>query len=296
MGTPIHAASVPTDHLQSADAEIEKSTSCAAAVSLTLRGSTVVGQGGGGGTASWVTTIIRPPTSTLPERAGPSLAATRNVPVAEPAPERVVSAIHDVPVDTDHVQSADAETAKLTISPLAFTRTLAGSTAAGHGEATGAGAASWETEMVCPATLMLPERANPTLAPTTNAPLTDPTPNRVSSAIHDMPVETDHLQSAGAETRKLTVSPLAFTRTLPGSTDAGHGPGSVVGNGESGIGFGAGTGDGVGTGTGDGPGAGPGIGLGTGSTGAGGGVGSASPASCVTTSASCAMRMRPWRL
>ncbi len=121
VGMPIHAASVPvTDHLQSADAEIVKATSCAAAVSLTLRGSTVVGQGGGGG-ASWVTTIVRPPTSTLPERNGPSLTVTRNVPVAEPAPEGVAIRIHDVPVDTDHRQSAAAETANDTVSPLAFT-------------------------------------------------------------------------------------------------------------------------------------------------------------------------------
>jgi len=137
VGTPIHAASVQTDQLQSADAEIEMATSCAAAVSLTLRGSTVVGQGAGGGGASWVTTIVRPPTSTLPERASPSLAATRNVPVAEPAPERVVSAIHDVPVETDHLHSADAETRKLTVSPLAITRTMPGSTEAGHGPGSG---------------------------------------------------------------------------------------------------------------------------------------------------------------
>ena len=50
VGMPIHGMSVPvTDHLQSADAETENETSCAAAVSLTLRGSTEAGQGAGGG-------------------------------------------------------------------------------------------------------------------------------------------------------------------------------------------------------------------------------------------------------
>ena len=203
--------------------------------------------------------------------------------MAEPVPEGAVIRIHDVPVDTDHLQSADAETPNVTASPLAFTCTLAGSTEAGHGEATGAGAGSWETEIVRAPILMLPERANPSLGATTNAPLPEPMPERISSAIHDMPVETDHLQSAGATTWKLTASPLAFTCTLPGSTDAGHGPGSAVGNGGSGSGFGAGTGEGVGTGAGVGFGAGPGVGLGTGGAGAGGGVGAAPPASCVTT-------------
>jgi hypothetical protein len=75
--------------------------------------------------------------------------------------------------------------------------------------------------------LTVPERANPSLAATANAPLPDPMPERVASAIHDMPVETDQVQSADAETVKATVSPLAFTRTLPGSTEAGHGGGGA---------------------------------------------------------------------
>jgi len=90
VGMPIHGTSVPpTDHLQSADAEIVKATSCAAAVSLTLRGSTEVGQGAGAGAASCETEIVRPPTLTSPEREEPLFALTTNPPLAVPVPERV---------------------------------------------------------------------------------------------------------------------------------------------------------------------------------------------------------------
>jgi hypothetical protein len=303
VGTPIHATSVPTDHLQSADAEIEKATaSCAAAVNLTLDGATEAGHGaGGGGAASWVTEIVRPPTLTSPERADPSFALTANTPIADPAPERVWMTIHDAFVEADHLQSADAETAKLTVSPLAFTRTLPGSTEAGHGAGAGAGAgaASWETEIVCPPMLTLPEREGLSLALTTNAPLPDPAPERVWMTIHDAFVEADHVQSADAETAKLTVSPLAFTRTLPGSTEAGHGPGSGVRRGGSGMGSGNGTGEGVGVGVGvgrgDGVGPGEGVGAGAGDGAGCGGIGDASVPACVTRRSSSEMRTRPWR-
>ena len=228
VGMPIHVTSVPvTDHLQSALAETEKATSCAAAVSLTARGSTAEGQGGEGG-ASCVTAIASPPILTEPDREEPSLALTANVLLPDPAKEPVGTPIHAASVPTDQLQSADAEIEMATSCAAAVSLTLRGSTVVGQGGGGGGGGASCVTEIIRPLTLTSAARAGPSFALTTNVPIADPAPERVVSAIHDVPVETDHLQSAGAETRKLTVSPLAFTRTLPGSTDAGHGPGSGV--------------------------------------------------------------------
>jgi hypothetical protein len=75
-----------------------------------------------------------------------------------------------------------------------------------------------------------PERDTPLFATTTNVPVVDPAPERVSSAIQDVPVETDHLQSEDAVTEKVTVAPVALTLTLPGVSDVGQGAGGGAGS------------------------------------------------------------------
>jgi hypothetical protein len=66
-------------------------------------------------------------------------------------------------------------------------------------------------------------------------------------------VDTDHLQSVLALTEKKNVPPLAGTRVLLGSTDAGHAVGAGAGEGDGeGLGEGEGDGDGFGAGAGAG--------------------------------------------
>ena len=86
------------------------------------------------------------------------------------------------------------------------------------------------TAIDSPPTLTEPERDDPLFAVTTNVPFVVPLPERVSSVIQDVPVETDHLQSADAVTEKVTVAPVALTFTLPGVTDVGHGGGGGAGS------------------------------------------------------------------
>lgn len=134
------------------------------------------------------------------------------------------------------------------------------------------GAASWATEMVSFPTFTEPDLAELSFVFTMKTPRVDPAPEPVSIEIHDVPVETDHLQSAAAATEKVTVSPVAFTRMLDGETDSGHGAGAGVGLGV-GVGAGVGVGPGVGLGVGVGLGLGLGVGVGVGVGGAGAGVG-----------------------
>jgi len=230
---------------------------------------------------------------------------------------------------TAHGQPVATLTLKTNEPPSAGNDAEVGLSVTAHFVSTGA--ASWATEMVSFPTFTEPDLAEPSFVFTMKAPRVDPAPEPVSIAIHGVPVDTGHLQSAAADTEKVTVSPVAFTRTLDGETDSGHGAGAGVGLGVGvgvgpgvglgvGVGLGLGLGEGVGGGgVGVGVGAGVGVGVGVGGVGVGvglgvgvgagigvgvgagagggdgGGTSVGSPAACVTTRTSSPMRTRPCR-
>lgn len=205
------------------------------------------------------------------ERARPTFFSTANPKSAGPVPDLSRNATHAGARSTAHGHPVATLTLNTNEPPSAGNDADVGLSVIAHFVST---AASWETEMVSLLTFTPPDLAAPSFVFTTNAPRVDPAPEPVSIAIHGVPVETDHLQSAEADTEKITVSPAAFTRTLPGPTDSGHGAGGAgVGVGV-GVGVGAGVGVGVGVGLGVGVGVGAGVGVGVGAgTGAGAGAG-----------------------
>jgi hypothetical protein len=141
--------------------------------------------GGGAGGADCVTEKVFPATLIVPLRSAPVFASTRNVTVPLPVPALpFVTAIHDAFDVAVHAQ-LDADAVTVTEPTTVASETVWELGSMVKVQAGGGGAADWVTEKVLPATVIVPDRSAPVLAPMLNVAEPLPVPEPCVTVIHD---------------------------------------------------------------------------------------------------------------
>lgn len=155
--------------------------------------------------STWTTVNVCPATVAVPLRCGPLLAAALKltVPLPLPAPlELSVSQGACGEMEVDQAQPAAVATAVPTPPPDAATDWEVGVMAKVQPDA-------WLTVKVWPATVSVPVRAGPVLAPTVKFTGPLPVPEPLLSVIHGSLLVTFHPQPEPAVTAVLPVPPAA---------------------------------------------------------------------------------------
>ena len=169
----------------------------------------------------WVTVTVCPATVSVPERAGPVVAATENETVPAPLPpppDAIVS--HGASLLAVHAQPAPVATVTVRVPPAGSAEWLSGATSKVQ-------PADCVTLKICPATLSVPARGGPDVGATVKPTVPTPTPALALSEIQSTLLDAVHGQPAPAVTA-ITLAPPDGVALYSGGSNRERAPSDCV--------------------------------------------------------------------